>query len=132
MARRPAIILLLSALTFWPAILFVLPGIGLALATRRASPRSAFCSPGPAAGGWWCEPCPPSCRNYVLPAYPALAILAALWLLAPKGEDQGLRPGWRMALSTVAVLQFLVGLGRAVGGAGLLPELYGGGARDRG
>ena len=83
MARRPAIICCSSALTFWPAILFVLPGIGLAV-TRRAEPAIRFLLAW--AAGWWLlvEAVPTKLPHYVLPAYPALAILAALWLLAPK------------------------------------------------
>ncbi|HEY5085492.1 MAG TPA: hypothetical protein VII48_13265, partial [Rhizomicrobium sp.] len=60
-------------------------------------------------------------------AYPALAILTAFWVLMPKGEDQGLSPGWRKTLSTVAMLQYLVGLAALSAAPVWLPELYGGG-----
>ena len=42
------------------------------------------------AGAWWLvvEAVPTKLPHYVLPAYPALAILAALWLLAPRRQAQ--------------------------------------------
>ena len=56
----PGYYLLLSALTFWPAILFVLPGIGLGL-TRKAEPMIRFLLAWAGAGGWRLRSCPPSC-----------------------------------------------------------------------
>jgi hypothetical protein len=61
----------------------------------------------------------------VLPAYPALAILTAFWVLMPKGEDPGLKPVWRKALSIIAVLQYLVGLAALSAAPVWLPKLYG-------
>ena len=62
------------------------------------------------AGAWWLvvEIVPTKLPNYMLPAYPALAILAALWLLAPK-EDQE-QAGMAALAAFIAALQFLVGL----------------------
>jgi 4-amino-4-deoxy-L-arabinose transferase-like glycosyltransferase len=54
------------------------------------------------------EAVPTKLPNYILPAFPPLAILAALWLLAPK-EDQA-PAGWRRGLPFIAALQFFVGL----------------------
>jgi 4-amino-4-deoxy-L-arabinose transferase-like glycosyltransferase len=122
----PGYNLVLSTIAFWPAILFVAPGIGLGIAKAK-EPMVRFLLAW--AGSWWliCEAVPTKLPHYVLPAYPALAILTAFWVLMPKGEDQGLKPGWRKTLSTVAILQYLVGLAALSAAPVWLPELYGGG-----
>ena len=120
----PGYFLLLSALTFWPAILFIAPGIGLAV-TRQAEPGIRFLIAW--AGAWWLvvEAVPTKLPHYVLPTYPALAMLAALWLLAARDEQ-----GWRRWLPFVAALQFLAGLVALGAAAVLLPRLYGEDAPD--
>jgi len=79
----PGYYLLLSAASFWPTILFVLPGIVLALA-RRAEPGIRFLLAW--AASWWLivEILPTKLPHYVLEAYPALAILAAMFVLEAK------------------------------------------------
>ena len=147
----PGYYLLLSSLSFWPAIAFIAPGIGLAI-TRRAEPAIRFLIAWGA--GWWVlvEAVPTKLPHYVLPAYPAFAILAALWLLAPKaaepvtavaptpaseaGGDEATaappppkpRKDWRRWLVWLAALQFLVGLAALVAGPVELPSLYGDGS----
>jgi 4-amino-4-deoxy-L-arabinose transferase-like glycosyltransferase len=118
----PGYYLLLAAITFWPAILFILPGIGLGIA-RRAEPAIRFLLAW--AGGWWLvvEIVPTKLPQYVLPAYPALAILASLWLLAPADKTEG----WRRWLPRIAVIQFLVGLGALTWAPAWLPRFYGAG-----
>jgi hypothetical protein len=76
------------------------------------------------AGAWWLvvELVPTKLPQYVLPAYPALAILAALWLLSPTVST-----GWRRWLHWIAVLQFLLGLAALSAAPVLLPRLYGAG-----
>jgi 4-amino-4-deoxy-L-arabinose transferase-like glycosyltransferase len=122
----PGYNLVLSTIAFWPAILFLAPGIGLGI-TKAKEPMIRFLLAW--AGSWWliCEAVPTKLPHYVLPAYPALAILTAFWVLMPKGEDQSLSPGWRKTLSTVAMLQYLVGLAALSAAPVWLPELYGGG-----
>ncbi len=119
----PGYNLVFSALLFWPGILFVLPGIGLGIA-RAKEPAIRFLLAW--AGAWWlvCEAVPTKLPHYVLPAYPALAILAALWLLAPKEETL---PLWRRILPYIASLQFLIGLAALTAAPILLPRFYGGG-----
>jgi 4-amino-4-deoxy-L-arabinose transferase-like glycosyltransferase len=83
----PGYFLLLMPLTFWPASLFA--GIGLQQAwRRRTEPAERFCLA-------WClstwlafEIIPTKLPHYILPAYPALALLGAqaLHLLAETGE----------------------------------------------
>ena len=115
----PGYYLLLSALTFWPAILFVPPGIGLGL-TRKAEPMIRFLLAW--AGAWWLavEIVPTKLPNYVLPALPPLAILAALWLLAPRDPAQA----WRRLLPWIAALQFTIVLAALVAAPLLLPKYY--------
>ncbi len=118
----PGYNLLISAVAFWPGILFVLPAIGLAIA-RAKEPAIRFLIAW--AGSWWlvCEAVPTKLPQYVLPAYPALAVLTALWLLAPVEAVRG----WRRLLPYISSLQFLIGLGVLVAAPILLPRLYGGG-----
>ena len=117
----PGYFLVLAALTFWPAILFVAPGITAGV-LRRAEPGIRFLLAWAAA--WWLavEAVPTKLPHYVLPAYPALAILAALWLLAPVPQQ-----GWRRWLPGIAAAQFLIGLCGMVAPLVLLPKYYGGG-----
>lgn len=119
----PGYNLLLSAVAFWPGILFVLPAIGLAV-TRAREPAIRFLLAW--AGGFWlvCELVPTKLPQYVLPAYPALAILTALWILAAK-EDA--LPLWRRVLPYISALQFLLGLAGLVAAPLILTRLYGGG-----
>ena len=87
MARRPAIIFCSPRSPSGRRSCSCCRASGLAspAPSRARDPLSARLGRRLVADG--AKPCRPSCRNYVLPAYPALAILAALWLLAPS-EDQ--------------------------------------------
>jgi 4-amino-4-deoxy-L-arabinose transferase-like glycosyltransferase len=98
----PGYYLLASALSFWPAILFVLPGIVLG-AARRAEPGIRFLLVW--AAGWWLvvELVPTKLPHYVLPAYPALAILAALFILDPRPARFMTAARW------IAIAQFAIG-----------------------
>jgi 4-amino-4-deoxy-L-arabinose transferase-like glycosyltransferase len=66
---------------------------------------------------------PTKLPHYVLPAYPALAILTSLWLLSPAEEDTG----WRRWLPRVAGVQFVIGLAAMAAAPVVLPHLYGSG-----
>jgi 4-amino-4-deoxy-L-arabinose transferase-like glycosyltransferase len=68
---------------------------------------------------------PTKLPHYVLPVYPALAILSALWVLAPRDQAA---PRWQGALVYLALAQFVMGLAGVVGGAIEFPNLYGNGA----
>ncbi len=99
----PGYNLLLSAVAFWPAILFVLPGIGLGIARAKDATVRFLLS---WAGGWWlvCEAVPTKLPHYVLPAYPALAILTAVWVLLPKEDQAKDSPRWQKPLSVIAAI----------------------------
>ncbi len=79
----PGYYLLLSAASFWPSILFVLPGVALGFA-RRAEPGVRFLLVW--AASWWLivEAVPTKLPHYVIEAYPPLAILAAMFVLDPR------------------------------------------------
>jgi 4-amino-4-deoxy-L-arabinose transferase-like glycosyltransferase len=115
----PGYNLLLSAIAFWPSILFLLPALGLA-AARAKDPVIRFLLAW--AGSWWlvCELVPTKLPQYVLPAYPALAILIALWL---KSKEPIL--GWHRILAYAAAAQFLIGLVAFAAAPIGLPRLYG-------
>lgn len=123
----PGYYLLVSSLTFWPAILFVLPGIGLAMTRRSEAPIRFLIA---WAAGWWLlvELVPTKLPNYVLPSLPPLAILAALWLTAapPKGQQSN-ETGWRRFLPLIAAAQAVAGLAALSAAPFLLPARFGGG-----
>jgi 4-amino-4-deoxy-L-arabinose transferase-like glycosyltransferase len=106
----PGYYLVLSAITFWPAVLFLAPAIGLAV-TRRKEPAVRFLMAW--AASWWLvvELVPTKLPNYVLPAFPPLALLTALWLLAPAvKEPEKKDKTWRRFLPWAGAVQFLIGL----------------------
>jgi 4-amino-4-deoxy-L-arabinose transferase-like glycosyltransferase len=98
----PGYYLLLSAASFWPAILFVLPGIAVAV-SRRAEPAMRFLLAW--AASWWLvvELVPTKLPHYVIDAYPALAILAALFVLDPRPAKFLTPARW------IAMVQFVLG-----------------------
>jgi 4-amino-4-deoxy-L-arabinose transferase-like glycosyltransferase len=78
----PGYFLLLSSVTLWPATLLALPGIVSGVAFRRhAAPRYLLAW---AAATWLLfELVPTKLPHYILPAYPAIAMLGALWAMRP-------------------------------------------------
>jgi 4-amino-4-deoxy-L-arabinose transferase-like glycosyltransferase len=145
----PLYYLVTSSLTFWPAILFTAPAVALAIA-RRGEPMVRFLLAW--AGGWWVlvELVPTKLVHYVLPSFPPLAILAALWLLTPRHaaappppppkekkeekNDEAPPPPTRGKergrwLAWLGALQFLIGLAVLVAAPVLAPRLYGDGDR---
>ncbi len=118
----PGYFLVLSAITFWPAILFVAPAL-VAAVRRRADPMIRFLLVW--ALGWWLlvELVPTKLPHYVLPAYPPLAILAALWIAQPQPSAAGAGIArW------IGGIQFLVGAALLAAAPMVLMHLYGAGA----
>jgi 4-amino-4-deoxy-L-arabinose transferase-like glycosyltransferase len=114
----PGYYLLLSAATFWPAILFVLPGVLQGL-TRCAEPGIRFLLVW--AASWWLvvELVPTKLPHYVLGAYPPLAILAAMFVLDP-------RPVRFLAVARwIALVQFIVGAVLFTAAILVLPRYFG-------
>ena len=117
----PGYYLLLSAVAFWPTILFVLPGIVYAV-SRRAEPAIRFLLVW--AASWWLvvESVPTKLPHYVIDAYPALAILAALFVLDPRPVKFLAPARW------IAIAQFVIGAGLFTAAIILAPNYFGGGA----
>jgi 4-amino-4-deoxy-L-arabinose transferase-like glycosyltransferase len=117
----PGYFLALAAITFWPTILLVPPAL-VAGWTRRADPMIRFLLVW--AASWWLlvEVVPTKLPHYVLPAYPPLAILAALWLNDAPLPSLGARIArW------IGAIQFLAGAALLTAAPVLLLRLYGAG-----
>jgi len=114
----PGYYLLLSAASFWPAILFVLPGVALAV-SRRTEPAIRFLLAWAAA--WWLavELVPTKLPHYVIDAYPPLAILAALFVLNPQTARFLTPARW------IAMAQFVIGAGLLIAALLLAPHYFG-------
>ena len=117
----PGYYLLLSGLSFWPAILFVLPALALAVA-RRAEPGTRFLLAW--AGSWWLvvELVPTKLPHYVIHAYPALAILTAMFVLNPRAARFLTAARW------AAIAQYVIGAGLLCAVLILAPRRFGEGA----
>ncbi|MBU6298820.1 MAG: glycosyltransferase family 39 protein [Alphaproteobacteria bacterium] len=143
--QLPGYFLLLSTLTFWPAVLFLAPSAMTAI-RRRGEPAMRFLAAWIVP--WWVivELVPTKLPHYILPVYPALAMLAAVWALEKRetqkakkatalenAEEGGppkppvMEPLWDRALSYVAALQFVLGLAALTAAAIILPGRYGDG-----
>ncbi|HJW42724.1 MAG TPA: glycosyltransferase family 39 protein [Rhizomicrobium sp.] len=116
----PGYYLLLATLTFWPAILFVLPGLGEAI-RRVQDPATRFLIAWAGASWLMIEAVPTKLPNYILPAYPPIAILAALWVIWPREANA---PRWQRALEYVAAVQFIL-VALALTAAPILARRYG-------
>ena len=99
----PGYYLALFSITFWPATLFALPGIGNAIA-QRAQPVFRYLLAWLVPAWLMFELVPTKLPHYILPAYPALAMMAAVWLSAPR--DMVTRR-WQQVLSVIGVVQFV-------------------------
>jgi 4-amino-4-deoxy-L-arabinose transferase-like glycosyltransferase len=120
----PGYYLALLTITFWPATLFLAPGLWAAI-RARSDPAKRFLLAWSGAAWVMFELVPTKLPHYVLPLYPALAMLSASWILAPRDPAS---PRWQTALVYLATAQFVVGLAALIGGAVELPRLYGSGA----
>jgi 4-amino-4-deoxy-L-arabinose transferase-like glycosyltransferase len=118
----PGYYLLVTTIGFWPAILFLLPALGFSI-PRTREPAIRFLVAW--AGGSWAMLAlvPAKLPNYVSPVYPALAILIAIWLLAPAAAESS--PRLRRLFASVSALQFLIGLAAMAAAPILLLRLYG-------
>ncbi len=120
----PGYYLAVLSISFWPAVLFLAPGLGAAI-RKHADPSIRFLLAWSGASWVMFELVPTKLPHYVLPVYPALAILAAVWALAPREENP---PRWQQGLFYLALVQFLLGLAALVVAPILLPRLYGAGS----
>ena len=123
----PGFYLLVFAVTFWPASLT--SGLGITRAIgRRSRCGERFCLAWIVPTWLFFELMPTKLPHYVLPTYPALALLGARAVLAGR-LPVGQRPALRVALVLWGVLTVAMGVVVAVGarllGSGL--ELFGAG-----
>jgi len=103
----PGYYLAVANISFWPTTLFLLPGVLFGIRHHK-EPAIRFLLAW--AGATWVmfELAPTKLPHYVLPAYPALAMLTALWFVAPHG---GAETGWDRAAKLASTALFtLVGL----------------------
>ncbi len=70
------------------------------------------------------EAVPTKLPHYILPAYPALAMMMAAFVAMPKPQDA---PRWWRMLPAVSAAQFLVGTALLAAALVVLPRLYGSG-----
>jgi 4-amino-4-deoxy-L-arabinose transferase-like glycosyltransferase len=100
----PGYYLALLSITFWPATLFLLPGLLFALRNRSAA-HVQFLLCWAIACFLLFEAVPTKLPHYILPAYPALALLAASWIV-----DRGKTEETRLehVLRYIASVQFLL------------------------
>ena len=99
----------LASLTFWPGSLFLLPGIIYGIGHRR-EPAVCYLLAWTATTWLIFELAPTKLPHYVLPAYPALAALSALWLTSGAHSES---KGERFARQVSLALYVLVGLALA-------------------
>jgi len=116
----PGYFLIALTPSFWPAVLFLLPGLVAAIRSRR-DPAIRFLLVWLAA--WLLfELVPTKLPHYVLPLYPALAILSALWAAWPHGETVWDRIAFYAAPVQFALVALLLAAATVV-----LPAIYGSG-----
>jgi len=98
----PGYYLALANIAFWPSTLFLIPAVAVAIA-RRGDPamRYLLCW----SGAVWVlfELVPTKLPHYILPAWPPLALMAALWATRPqtRGERR-----WERGFRYLACVQF--------------------------
>jgi 4-amino-4-deoxy-L-arabinose transferase-like glycosyltransferase len=117
----PGYYLVLASVTLWPASLFALPGIGKAIA-ERTKPVLRFLLAWIVPNWLMFELVPTKLPHYILPVYPALTLIAAVWSTAPRQADTAATN--RILRIAAAMLFMLVGLAFAAA-AILLPGRFG-------
>jgi 4-amino-4-deoxy-L-arabinose transferase-like glycosyltransferase len=99
----------LAHLTFWPGSLWLLPAVVLAV-KRHREPAVRYLIVWAATTWLLFELVPTKLPHYVLPAYPALAMLCGLWLASDRSAET---KGERVARMASLALFVLVGLALA-------------------
>jgi len=115
----PGYFLIALTPSFWPAILFLLPGLAVAIRNHR-DPAIRFLLVWLATWVLF-ELTPTKLPHYVLPLYPVLAIFSALWAMWP-GTSNTL---WDRLAFWIAPLQFVIGAVVFAVAPVLLPAKYG-------
>ncbi|HEX4862201.1 MAG TPA: glycosyltransferase family 39 protein [Rhizomicrobium sp.] len=119
----PGYYLLATTATFWPVTLFLAPALAATILSHR-QPAARFLLAWVASWPIF-ELVPTKLPHYILPLYPALAMMAAAFVLAPVEADL---PAWRRRwLPLGSGLHFLLGAGLLCVAIVYLPRLYGAG-----
>jgi 4-amino-4-deoxy-L-arabinose transferase-like glycosyltransferase len=118
----PGYYLALVTMTFWPAILLLVPALGFAV-SNRGDPVFRFLLAWSGAVWLLFELVPTKLPHYVLPAYPALALLAALWATRPHSQAER---RWARILSIVSCALFVVATLIMAAACIELPRRFGG------
>lgn len=118
----PGYYLALATMTFWPAILVLLPALGFAI-SNRSDPALRYLLAWSGASWLLFELVPTKLPHYVLPAYPALALLAALWA---SRNLSGTERTWMRILRFVASAQFVLAALALAAACIVLPRYLGG------
>lgn len=116
----PGYYLLLTTVTFFPAILFLAPSLWAAW-KRNAEPAIRFLIVWTVAVWILVELIPTKLPHYIIPVFPALALFCAQWVVGGPGEDHRLR---RLFL-WIAGVQFTLTLLLLGAAPVLLPWFYG-------
>jgi 4-amino-4-deoxy-L-arabinose transferase-like glycosyltransferase len=117
----PGYYLSLASLTLWPATLFAIPGVVNGI-VNRTDPVMRYLLAW--AGAAWAlfEIVPTKLPHYILPAYPAVAFLGALWALHAIKENETL---WPRIARYFAAFQFFLAVLAFTLVAILLPQYLG-------
>src|SRR5690348_3411221 len=118
----PGYYLVETIIAFWPATLALVPALAWAIA-RRHDPLMRFLLAW--SGGVWVlfELTPTKLPHYVLPAYPALALLCGFWIVQASGENEG---KFSKALRVASVVLFMLGAAAAAATCLFGPSRFGG------
>ncbi len=117
----PGYYVLGTTIALWPATLFAIPAVAMAV-LRRREPAIRFLLAWATATFLLFELVPTKLPHYVLPAYPALAMLMAAYLVLPKMDET---PLWWRRLPIASAVHFLLGVGLLAVGMIVLPGIYG-------
>jgi 4-amino-4-deoxy-L-arabinose transferase-like glycosyltransferase len=119
----PGTYLIETAVAFWPATLVLIPAFAWAI-VRRRDPLVRFLLSW-SVGVWLMfELTPTKLPHYVLPAYPALALLCGLWVAQASGENGG---RFARSFRVASAFLFLIGVAAAAAATLYLPQRFGGG-----
>ena len=116
----PGYYLVLLAATFWPATLFLIPALAASVRCRN-EPPVRFLLAWAGATFLVFELVPTKLPHYILPAYPALAMMIAFWISTAKGARSHGERFWRY----VASVQFAVAMLAFVAVPFVLPPRFG-------
>ncbi len=119
----PGYYLALASLTLWPATLFAVPGIAAGVANRN-DPAIRYLLAWAGTAWLMFELVPTKLPHYILPAYPAVVFLGALWAVRAPAPDESRRVKiWRI----VAAVQFAAAVLALAAAPVLAPQYLGSG-----